>query len=120
MIRIQCLPFRLIESNDGDYSEACAYHDGDHRIFDLTSDGLYRGIANRHTRMVPWYEKVRASYALEMRARVEEMRNRFSVEGLSDGDLLLPVENFDSTKNVRLIAAKIWELAFKLEEKQCQ
>jgi hypothetical protein len=111
---------RLIESNDGDYSEACAYHDGDHRIFDLTSDGLYRGIANRHTRMVPWYEKVRASYALEMRARVEEMRNRFSVEGLSDGDLLLPVENFDSTKNVRLIAAKIWELAFKLEEKQCQ
>ena len=73
---------------------------------------------NRHTRMRPWYEKLRASYALEFKSRVEELHNRFSVEGLTDGGLLLPVEDFDGIQNVQLIAAKLWELAFKFEEKK--
>jgi hypothetical protein len=111
---------RLIETKDGDFSEACAYHDGDQRIFDISADSLYRGMQNRHVRMLPWYEKLRASYALELKSKVEEIRNRFSIEGLSDGVLILPVQDFNGLKNVQLIAAKLWELAFTLEERKQQ
>src|SRR5271167_2559657 len=92
---------KLVEAKDGDFSEACAFHEGDQRIFDMSADSMYRGMMHRHNRMVPWYERLRGSYALEIRPKVEELYNRFAVEGLSEGDLLLPVQDFDGVKNVQ-------------------
>jgi len=109
---------RLIEVQDGDFSEASAFHNGDNRIFPITGETLYRGIAHRHKRLVPWYEKLRASYALEFKAKVVEIHNRFAVEGFSDTGLLMEVECFDGLKNLRSIAELLWVLAYKLEEKK--
>jgi hypothetical protein len=68
-------------------------------------------------RLSPWYQKVDAKYAIEMKGKVETMRNRFAVEGMADSTLLLPVEGKDGEKTIRAIAAKLWELAYKLSEK---
>jgi pyruvate/2-oxoglutarate dehydrogenase complex dihydrolipoamide acyltransferase (E2) component len=65
----------------------------------------------------PWYEKVRASYELEFRTEVEKMYNRFSVEGLTDDVLKVPIQGKMGRENIRAIASKLWELAYKMREK---
>ena len=109
---------RLIEAQDGDYLEACEYHFGDGHLPLKSEQGLQNAIMANMNRLWPWYEKVRASYALEWKGEIEKMWNRFSAEGLADDGLLLPVDGRDGIKSMRAIAAKLWELAYKLRAKE--
>jgi hypothetical protein len=107
---------RLIEAEDGDFAEACEYY-GNGRLFNVTPGTHANTIVARMTRLWPWYERLRAGYELEFKSSVEQIRNRLALEALADSTLLLPVEGRDGVKNVRAIAAKLWELAGKLGEK---
>jgi hypothetical protein len=69
-------------------------------------------------RLLLWYQKVAAAYALEFKDKVDKMRNRFVVEGITSDPLLLRVEGKDGEKRIRGIAATLWEFAFKVGEKQ--
>jgi hypothetical protein len=104
----------LITAEDGDFAEACEYYKGDGAFFIQTTNALSNKITAHWTRLLPWYQKIAASYALELRNKVETMRNRFAVEGMADAVLLFSVEGKDGEKNIRAIAAKLWELAFKV------
>jgi hypothetical protein len=114
----------LVESNDADYAKACEVHFGeDHPIsngsdFYLTAEGLHRGIMARYKMMDPWDERLKAAYALgDFGKKVEVLRHRFIVEGLDDDVLQLPITGRDGEKNVRAIAGKLWELSYKIGEK---
>jgi hypothetical protein len=109
---------RLVDSEDGDFAEAYEYHYGDQHSFNVTPRQHERTIRSRMNRLWPWYDKLSAGYALECKDAVERIRNRFAFEGLADSTLQLPVEGRDGVKNVRAIAAKLWEFAGKLEEKK--
>jgi hypothetical protein len=104
----------LIEAEDGDFSEACEYYRPDSLAF--THQGLKDQPRAHWKRLLPWYQKVEAGYTLELKTEVETMRNRFAMYGVSDGVLLLPVEGKDADKNIRAMAAKFWELAYKIGE----
>jgi hypothetical protein len=88
-------------------------------IFDASSfpdthDGTLDSIMARWNLMEPWNDRVKASYALEnFPNRVEEMRNRFVVEGISEEDLCLPIEGNNAANNISLIASTLWEMAFR-------
>jgi hypothetical protein len=111
----------LINSEDGDFAEACAFHEGDKRIFDISADGLYRGIRNRNLRLVPWYEKLIARYSDALGDEVSRFRNRLVMEGVSDdGVLSLPVESFVALENLQIISKKLWELAYEVGQKDQQ
>ncbi len=107
---------RLIKANDGDFAEAYEFHKGDGR-FRPASFSVGIIMANLR-RLWPWYEKVRAAYALQFKEAVERMHNRFAVEGLADDGLLLPVDGRDGVKNIKTIASRLWELAYKVSEKR--
>lgn len=107
----------LINAQDGDYAEAVQYHLG-WDAFTQTALGLENQMTARWKRLYPWYQKVGASYALEFKDKVEKLRNRFLVEGITDDVLLLPIEGRDGEKHIRDIAAKLWELAYKSGEKE--
>lgn len=107
----------LIESNDGAYFEACEYHFGNGHLHIETAEGLQNLTMSRFMRLWPWYEKVKASYALDFKDKVERIQHRFTIEGLMDDGLSLPVDGRDGVKNIKAIAAKLWELAYKVEEK---
>lgn len=106
----------LIDAHDGDFAEACEYHSGDGKLFVGTGDAYGNQITARWKRLYPWYQKVAASYALEFKDKVEKIRNRFAVEGITDDVLLLPVEGKEGEKHIRAIAMRLWELAFKIGE----
>ena len=108
---------RLIEAEDGDFAEACEYY-GNGQLFHVTPGTHANTIVARMTRLWPWYDRLRAGYELEFKSPVEQISNRFALEGLADSALLFPVEGRDGIKNVRAIAAKLWELAGKLGEKE--
>ena len=108
----------LVRAEDGDFAEACEYHFGDGTRFRQTAQGLENQMTARWKRLLPWYQKVGASYALEFKAKVENLRNRFLVEGITDDVLLLPIEGRDGEKHIRAIAAKLWGLAYKIGEKR--
>ena len=110
---------RLIESEDGDFAEACEYY-GNGQLFNVSPGTHANTIVARMTRLWPWYDKLRAGYELEFKGAVEQIRNHFATEGLGDSTLLLPVEGRDGVKNVRAIAAKLWELAGRLGEKSAR
>jgi hypothetical protein len=110
-----------ILANDKDFDFACEYHFGGH---DDIQEGVNTAV-KFHTQMMaritlldPWYEKVRASYELELKDEVERMYNRFCVEGLCDDTLKTSVKGRDARNNVRNISATLWELAFKIKEKE--
>lgn len=110
---------RLIRAEDGDYMEATAFHYGDERLFVRAEEGIYKQSMARCTRLLPWYAKLGAIYAQkEFPARVENLRIRFTVEGMNDDGLRLPVEGSKGPDRVREIARKLWELAYKAEEKK--
>jgi hypothetical protein len=110
-----------ILANDKDFEFACEYHFGGQEDVHLgtnTAEKLEKKIMMRITVLDPWYDKVRAKFELEYREQVERMYNRFCVEGLCDDDLKTPVQGRTSRETVRDIAATLWELAFKLKEKE--
>jgi hypothetical protein len=102
----------LIEAKDGDFFEANEYY----RPVAFTRQGLGNQPTVHMTRLLPWYQKVEAAYALTLKSKVETIRNRFAVEGMANDVLLVSVEGRDGEKNIRTIAAKLWELAFKIGE----
>lgn len=110
---------RLIDAHDGDYAFACEYHFGQN--FDKgmcdTAEQLAALMNARFMLMDPWYEKIRAGYDLEFRTQVEQIHNRFAIEGLSDDVLKVPVQGRMGIENICAIAKRLWELAFKLREK---
>ena len=108
---------KLIEAEDGDFAEACEYYQGDGTLFIQTANAYSNKITAQWKRLLPWYQKVAASYALEFKDKVENMRNRLLLEGLTDEILLMPIEGKYGEKRVRNIAAKLWELAYKTGEK---
>jgi hypothetical protein len=108
---------RLIEAEDGDFAEACEYYFGDGHFQPRTADGLLNSMMARMYRLWPFYEKVKASYELELAPKVREIWNRFTVEELADDRLILPVDGRDGIKNIKTIAATLWELSYKLSEK---
>jgi hypothetical protein len=105
----------LIKANDGDFLEACEYYRPGGIAF--TRQGLENQLTSHWTRLLPWYRKVEAAYALELRSKVETMCNRFLMYGFSDNELPCPVEGRDAEKNIRTMASKFWELAYKVGEK---
>lgn len=109
---------KLIQAEDGDWIEACTYYGtGD---FQLSTQGYSNQIIARCNRLLPWYEKVRARYALEFQQQVENLRNRFAIEGMSDHALTMPVQGRDGIKTIKAIASKLWELAYTVTEKRNQ
>src|ERR1035441_1630210 len=110
---------RFILANDKDFDFACEYYfggnvtEGEPR----TVEELQKLMMARFMLLDPWYEKVRASYALEFRQEVEQMYNRFSKEGLTDDVLQVSIQGKMGRENIRAIAPKLWELAYKMREK---
>jgi len=109
----------LIIAKDKDFDFSCEYHFGGNleEGAPQTADELQKQIMARFTLLDPWYETVRAKYELEYRTEVERMANRFAVEQLSDEILRVPVEGRMSREYIRAIAAKLWEMAYKVREK---
>jgi hypothetical protein len=107
----------LIDADDGDFGEAMEYHQGDGVLFIQTANAYSNKITARWKRLLPWYQKVGASYALDFKDKVDKIRNRFVLEGMTADALLLPVEGKEGEKRIRDIAATLWELAFKISEK---
>jgi len=107
----------LIDAEDGDFAEACEYYQGDGALFIQTANPYSNKITAQWKRLLPWYQKVAASYALEFAERVEKMRYRFTLEGMGDGVFFLPIQGRDGERHIRAIAAKLWELAYKSGEK---
>jgi hypothetical protein len=105
----------LIDANDGDFFEACEYHRAGRLAFNPAQ--LETQLTTRWTRLLPWYQKVASSYALEFESKVENLAHRFAIEGMSDQVLLLPVQGGHIVDTVQAIAAKLWELAYKIGEK---
>lgn len=108
---------KLIDAQDGDYAEATAFHYGDDRCFRQTQEGVYNNIMARELRLVPFYRKLEASYALEFEQRVRELNWRFIIEGIFDDALMLPVQGMKGAEHIQQIASKLRELAFQLEAK---
>jgi hypothetical protein len=111
----------LIESNDRDYDFACEFHFGGR---DEAAQGDWSAVRFQTQMMArislldPWYEKVRASYALsKLGEEVKRMRDRFAVEGLVENDLNLPIEGAKARENIKKVAAYLWGLAYKIREK---
>jgi hypothetical protein len=103
----------LINAGDGEFAEACEYYRKDVNPFS-SEHGLSNQITARWRRLYPWYQKLEAAYALEFRNKVDTLRNRFLVEGITDkGALALPIEGKDGERNARTIAATLWELAYQ-------
>jgi hypothetical protein len=104
----------VINAQDGDYLEAFQYYlkwDG------FTTQALANENTARWTRLYPWYQRLAASYALEFKDKVEQLRNRFLVAGITNVVLPSPIEGRDGEKDIRAIAAKLWELAYKAGDK---
>lgn len=108
---------RLIEENDGDFAEACEYHNGKGSMR-LTEEGLYKQLVSHNLRMWPWYDKVQASYEERFAPRVQSVQRQFVIAGIPAGALGLAIDGPDGTKNIRATASKLWELSYKLKEKE--
>ncbi|MGA9528418.1 MAG: hypothetical protein WBS24_09900 [Terriglobales bacterium] len=109
---------QLIDSNDGDFLEACEYYRPGGIAF--TEQQSANQQAAYMTRMLPWYQKLAAAYNLEkLGDKVETIRNRFLVEGITDNDnmLLMPIEGRYGPARIQNISAKLWELAGKMARK---
>jgi hypothetical protein len=101
---------------DGDFLDALEYHNEGQVPFNRTQ--LESQLIARGSRLYTWYQKFAAAYALErFEAKVDTLRNRFLLEGLTDNVLLMPIEGKYGEDRVRNIAAKLWELAYKAGEK---
>lgn len=111
---------RLILANNRDFDFACEYYYGGNVSEEgpRTSEELQKLMMARFMLLDPWYEKVRARYALEFGHEVEQMYNRFSIEGFTDDVLRVPVQGKMGRENIRAIASKLWELAYKVREKE--
>jgi hypothetical protein len=108
----------LMDARDGDFFEACEYHFGDKYYFgQQTAQGLESQLTAGATRMFTRYRKLEAAYALGLKGKVEGLRNRLVVEGIEADALIAPIPYKDSEQHIRSIAAKLWELAFKVGEK---
>ncbi|MGB6742390.1 MAG: hypothetical protein WBE38_01950, partial [Terracidiphilus sp.] len=110
---------KLIEKKDKDFDFACEFYYGGNisEGGPKTADQLHALMMARFMLLDPWYEKVRAGYELEFRSEVEATYNRFALEQLSDEILKVPIQGKMGRENVRAIASKLWELAYKLREK---
>jgi hypothetical protein len=110
---------RLTRSNDPDFIEACEMASNSNGLFRLAEQGYTPQEIARCTRLFPYYDKLRARYELEFRQRIETMRNRLSVEGVSDGNgLLLQVEGKHAIQNIRAIASNLWKMAYTISERK--
>jgi hypothetical protein len=107
---------KLCNAHDGDWLEAVEYYGNGQ--FLLTQQGYSSEIVARCNRLLPWYEKVKARYALEFKEKVETLSYRFAVEAVSDGKLLVPIQGRDGIKNIRAVASKLWELSYTVAEKR--
>lgn len=117
----------LIHSDDSDYRESCEYHFGEANArnggpFLKTADQLHASLMAHYRLLNPWYEGVASKYALDFREKVERIRTRFIVEGINDDDdvLLQPIIGRKGPETMRTISAKIWELAYKVGERNQQ
>jgi hypothetical protein len=108
---------RLVSENNKDFDFACEFYYGGQTGGPMTSEQLQTLMMARFMLLDPWYEQVRAKYALEFRDEVERMYNRFASEGLTDDVLHVPVQGKMGRENIRAIASKLWELAYKIREK---
>jgi len=106
----------LINANDGDFLEAVEYYRPGEIAF--TREGLENQLTSKWTRLLPWYQKLEATYSLEgFKDKVERLRNRFLLEGITDNVFLMPIEGKHGVERIRNIASKLWELAYKTGEK---
>lgn len=107
---------KLVESNDGEYAEACEYHFGKGTMR-LSQEGLYQQLTAHNRRLWPWYDKVADAYDERFKGKVESMKRRLTVEGMAADSLLVTIGGPHGAANIRAIAAKLWELAYGLKEK---
>lgn len=114
---------RLIEEDDRDYSLACEFWFGE-RVDDPPNfrpdvESVVRGQLVRGSVQDPWIDKVRALFAeRNFPSRIESVRNRFAIEGLSENDLNVPVGGLEARKAILRIAQELWMLAYKVREKE--
>ncbi|MGD0415278.1 MAG: hypothetical protein ABSA80_08005 [Terriglobales bacterium] len=81
----------LINAKDGDFLEAVEYYRPGEVAF--TREGLENQPTSKWTRLLPWYQKLEATYSLEgFKDKVERLRNRFLLEGMTDNAFLMPIE----------------------------
>jgi hypothetical protein len=101
---------------DEDFLEALQYYQPNEVAFTRTQSE--KQLTAYGKRIYPWYQKLEATYALEgFNDKVEKLRNRFLLEGITDDVLLMPIEGKYGVERVRNIASKLWELAYKTGEK---
>jgi|ERR1700722_7606484 len=105
----------LINANDGDFFEACEYHRAGKLAFNPAQ--METQLTARWTRLLPFYQKVESSFALEFKSKVETLHHRFTIEGMPDETLRLPVVGGRGIEDIHAISAKLWELAFKVVER---
>jgi hypothetical protein len=105
----------LIDANDGDFFEACEYYRAGRIAFNQAQSQSQ--LTAQWTRLFPFYQKVAASYALTFKDKVEAMQHRFTIEGMADWVLSVPVQGAVAIENIRAIAAKLWELALRVSER---
>lgn len=108
-------------AHDRDFEFACEfYYGGASTDGPRNADQLERNILARTSLLDPWYDKISASYILQFQPTVERMRNQFRAAGEPDSDnaLLMPVQGRSGRENIKAIARKLWELAYKIQEKE--
>ena len=112
----------LLTINDKDFRESCEYHFGEANAHSggpmQTAEQLHASLMAHYRLFDPWYERVKAAFALECEADVERIRNRFIVEGISDDQILLtPREGREGVGTIKTMAAKLWEMTYKAGER---
>jgi hypothetical protein len=63
----------------------------------------------------PWWQKLRGTYALKFRDRVQEIYQQSTQLGMQDYDLRVDADTV-KIENLNLVQKKLWELASRLDE----
>jgi hypothetical protein len=63
----------------------------------------------------PWWQKLRGTYALKFRDRVQEIYQQSTQRGMQDYDLRVDADTV-KIENLNLVQKKLWELASRLDE----
>src|ERR1019366_9018800 len=67
-----------------------------------------------HRTVDPWCETARAKYELDFQGRVEQLRKRFTVEGIDSDSLNEEVRGREVKRIIRSMASELWSLASKV------
>ncbi len=106
---------KLLQDEDGDYIESAGLvemEDGQ-----ITSAVYIASIVAKQTRLYKWFQKVEGKYNVALYDQVAKMRDRLAGEGFAEEPKTFALTGcFDPEKRIKEMAAKFWELAYKVGE----